>query len=58
MTSKWWFSTDRMTFFVETNEASIVIDAAPIARAFIGQHARNLKRWCARQGGLRIERLR
>lgn len=52
----WWFSSSRMTFDVLVH-GGVIIDAAPIARKFVGQPVTNLERWMRRQGGLRIERL-
>lgn len=46
----WWFSNDRMTFGVTTNGEHIIIDAAPIARKFIGQPLTNLAKWMKRMG--------
>lgn len=47
----YWVSTNRMTLLVETDARDVVIQAAPIARKFIGQPAANLRKWLERQGG-------
>ena len=41
-----------MTIVVEVKKGR-VIDAAPIARKFVGQPIRNLRVWLKRQGGYR-----
>lgn len=48
-----WLSTERMTFLAELDEQGMVVDAAPIARRFVGQPFGNLRRWLRRQGGYR-----
>lgn len=52
MSQEWWLSTRRMTFQATVNKG-IVVDAAPIARRFIGQSFKRLKDWLRRQGGFR-----
>ena len=50
MITDWWVSNPRMTFWVRTHD-EVIIDAAPIARRFVGQPFRNLVRWMRRIGG-------
>jgi len=54
---EWWLSSRRMTIWVKTRNGKI-IDSAPIARKFRGQHLSNLARWMDRQGGFKYRRLR
>ena len=42
--NRWWLSSKRSTFCVETKRG-IIIKAAPIARKFIGQHINKLVKW-------------
>lgn len=39
-----YFSSPRASFYVETKN-NIVIETAPIAKRFIGQHVDKLKKW-------------
>lgn len=56
MTGEYWLSTNRMTFWAKL-ERGVVVDAAPIARRFIGQPSKNLGRWLRKQGGFKWEKL-
>jgi len=51
MNRRWWFSTVRMTVYVETNKLDIVVRSAPITRKFLGQHVKNLVGWFRKQPG-------
>jgi len=42
---KYWVSSPRATFCVETDSNDIIIDIAPIGRKFLGQFLENLKRF-------------
>lgn len=52
----WWISSNKMTFSVATVD-NVIIDAAPIARKFIGRHLVKLLKWMKKQGGLKVEQL-
>jgi len=54
---EWWLSSNRMTFFVAVDDRQVIVEAAPIARKFVGQPLEHLERWMARQGGFRKERI-
>lgn len=41
---RWWISSIRATFCIETQNG-IIVKAAPIARRFIGQHIKRLLKW-------------
>lgn len=45
-----WLSNEFATFTIET-EVSIIVDAAPIAKRFKGQHFMNLVHWMNSKGG-------
>jgi len=45
MNQNWWFSCKLFTIRLTTNERGIIVQAAPIARKFIGQPLANLERW-------------
>lgn len=49
----WWFSSNRMTVFVEVSEDGVVVQTAPVTRKFVGQPVANLERWMRKQGGFR-----
>ena len=51
---RYWVSSKKMTFEVTVSLDGIIVDAAPIARKFIGQRFINLRRWMAKQGGLEV----
>ena len=55
----WQMSTNKMTFWCRTSntDGNKIIDAAPIARRFIGQPLDNLKRWLSAQDGFIYEKL-
>jgi len=55
----WQMSANKMTFWCRTSntDGNKIIDAAPIARKFIGQPLDNLKRWLSAQGGFIYEKL-
>jgi hypothetical protein len=46
-----------MTIRVDVDARGIIVAAAPIARRFIGQPARNLGNWLRRQPGFRCQKL-
>ena len=52
---KTWVSTQRFTVLVETDEAGVIREAAPLVRVFVGQPLDNLLRWAKRFGGLKTE---
>lgn len=60
MKGHWWIVSQKMTFCFDTDEHGVVVKAAPIARKFIGQPARNLTSWVLKAnrglGGVTIER--
>ena len=55
--NRYWLSSRKMTVGVTVNRHTLISDAAPVARRFIGQPFANLKRWMSGHGGLRIEEL-
>jgi hypothetical protein len=52
-----WVSSPRMTFAVDIDKDGIITEAAPIARVFIGQHIKRLRRWMESHGEFRWKRL-
>lgn len=55
-TRLWYLSSQRMTLGVLTaGVGDGVLEAPPIARAFVGQPLQNLVRWMGRQPGFRCE---
>ena len=54
---EFWLSTNRMTIWVKS-ENGIIVDAAPIARRFIGQPGKNLQAWLRKQGGFQWAELK
>jgi hypothetical protein len=54
---RWWFSSNRMAFYVCSDHRDIITNTAPIGRKFIGQHIRNLADWLRRQGGFKYSEL-
>jgi len=57
MQRHWWFSSNRMTIAVYTDNRNIITHTAPIGRKFIGQHIKNLANWMRKQGGFRYKEL-
>lgn len=54
----YWVSSNRITILVEVGIDNLIRDAPPIARKFIGQRFENLIKWMAKQGGLRVVKLK
>ena len=46
-----WLSSHKMTFRATVDNRGIVVEAAPIARVFVGQPLENLIGWMKQQGG-------
>ena len=57
----WWCSASFATFAVcvatGSNGDQAIVEAAPIARRFLGQHPKALGAWLRRSGPVRFERL-
>jgi hypothetical protein len=56
MSGWYWLSTERMTIGAEVRDG-LIVNAAPIARKFIGQPSKNLGTWLRNQGGFMAERI-
>lgn len=55
---EYYLSSPRMTIYVVTDLKGVIMQAAPIARRFVGQPLSNLRRWMKSHGsGYREERL-
>ncbi len=54
----YWVSSSRITILVKVGIDNLILDTPPIARKFIGQRFENLIKWMARQGGLRVVKLK
>lgn len=54
---KHWLSCHRLTIMVTTAADGRIIEAAPIARKFVGQHIDRLRSWMRSLGGFREEPL-
>lgn len=52
----WWLSTEKMTVRVLTKD-SIIIEAAPIVKKFLGQPLENLIHWMSYQPGFKMMEL-
>ena len=48
---KWWFSCNKFTVFVETDDDSVIAKTAPVVRKFVGQPLSKLEAWFRGFGG-------
>ena len=55
---EWYFSSKKMTVWVQSDERDIVTDCAPVVSKFKRQHIRNLADWMRKQGDFRYSELK
>jgi hypothetical protein len=59
MCRKWYFSTQKATCLVKTDNDNIITETAPIWSKFKGQHIKNLATWLrSKWGGLKYEEIK
>lgn len=58
MAREWWFSSLKMTIWVQSDSIDLIADCAPITRKFIGQHIKDLAEWMRKQGDFRYSELK